>query len=94
MTKNAATVPAPVTARRYDKSLSLFVDETLLTYILGWTVPAPGQPRGAAPGISEVIRAVLDAEVARYRAADQEGFDAVMAAGREEIERREAAKQQ
>ncbi len=94
MTKNAATAPAPVTARRYDKSLSLFVDHSLLAYILGWTAPAPDQPRNAPPGISEVIRAVLDAEVARYRKADPDGYERVMAAGYAEIERREAARQQ
>lgn len=94
MSKTAATAPAPVTARRYNESMSMFVDLPLRAYLLGWTVPADGQPRGSAPGISEVIRAVLDAEVARFKATDPERYEAIMSAGYAEIERREAAKQQ
>lgn len=83
------TAPAPVPGRRFNVSLSLFVDEDTRAYTLGRAVELQRTHGWATPRESEVLRAMLDAEIDRHRTAAPHTYNKIVAAGRAEMRRRE-----
>lgn len=94
MTDTTAAAPrtihgsTPLAVRRFTESMSMFVDPPIRAYVLGLAQTTKVPAGGSKPGISEVLRAILDDAMAGHQAANAEDFERVMTAGRAEVERR------
>lgn len=93
MTTTQPHAAAPVTARRYTESVSLFVDPDTRAYTLGRAVELARENNWATPRESEVFRAILDDSINGHRASSPATYNRIVEIGRAEMARRSEAKE-